>query len=116
MMTFYCKYGITKYPEIIEFCGDLEFYIKNEIIEYKKETLGSYVNSYNVRDMKNLKIKNANKIIFIENKANYIDYIQNKKKENEFVIYHGGMYSPTKGEFFSKIYQAMKNMRSLSLE
>ena len=110
-MTFYYKYGITKYPEIIEFCGDLEIIIKNEIIEYKKETLGSYVNSYNVRDMKNLKIKNANKIIFIENKANYIDYIQNKKTEDEFVIYHGGMYSPIKGEFFSKIYESASNIK-----
>ena len=56
--------------------------------------------------MKNLKIKNANKILFIENKANYIDYIQNKIKDNEFVIYHGGMYGPIKGLFFKKIYDA----------
>lgn len=31
--------GISKYPEIIEFCGDLEYYIGNEKIEYKKETV-----------------------------------------------------------------------------
>lgn len=31
--------GISKYPEILEFCGDLECYIKNEKIEYKKETM-----------------------------------------------------------------------------
>lgn len=31
--------GISKYPEILEFCGDLEFYIKGERIEYKKETM-----------------------------------------------------------------------------
>lgn len=59
--------------------------------------------------MQKLKIKNANKIIFIENKANYIDYIQNKKKNDEFVIYHGGMYSPIKGEFFRKIYDVAKD-------
>lgn len=54
--------------------------------------------------MKALKIKNAKKLIFIENKANYIDYIQNNMKEEEFVIYHGGMYSQIKGEFFRKLY------------
>lgn len=102
------KIGISKYPEIIEFCGDLEYCIKNERIECKKETLGSYINSYNVKEMQKLKIRNANKIIFIENKANYIDYIQNKKADNEFVIYHGGMYSPTKGNFFLKIHEAAK--------
>ena len=31
--------GISKYPEILEFCGDLEYYINNEKIEYKKITM-----------------------------------------------------------------------------
>lgn len=31
--------GISRYPEILEFCGDLEYFIKNEKIEYKKETI-----------------------------------------------------------------------------
>lgn len=101
--------GISKYPEILEFCGDLEYYINNQKIEYKKETMGSYINSFNVEQMSQLKIFNANKIIFIENKANYVDYIQNKKKDNEFVVYHGGMYSPIKGEFFKKLYDAEKS-------
>lgn len=100
--------GISKYPEIIEFCGDLTCFINNEKIEYKKETVGSYINSYNVKEMQDLEIKNSNKIIFIENKANYIDYIQNKRKNDEFIVYHGGMYSPIKGEFFKKIYKVSK--------
>lgn len=104
------KVGISKYPEVIEFCGDLEYIIENEKVELKKETIGSYINSFNIRNMQNLKIKNASKILFIENKANYIDYIYNKKKRDEFVIYHGGMYSPAKGEFFKKIYTASENM------
>ncbi len=58
--------------------------------------------------MKNIKIKNVKKILFIENKANYVDYIHNKQEQNEFVIYHGGMYSPVKGEFFKKIYNSDK--------
>lgn len=61
--------------------------------------------------MKNLKIKNANKIIFIENKANYIDYIQNKMQKDEFVVYHGGMYGPIKGQFFKNIYEASRNSK-----
>ncbi len=60
--------------------------------------------------MYGLKIKNAKKIIFIENKANYINYIQNTKKSDEFVVYHGGMYSPIKGEFFKKLYEVAKNI------
>lgn len=101
--------GISKYPEVLEFCGDLEYFINDEKIECKKETFGNYINSYNVKEMQNLKIKNVSKVIFIENKANYIDYIQNKKAHDEFVIYHGGMYSPIKGQFFSKIYEVAKD-------
>lgn len=33
------KVGISKYPEILEFCGNLECVIKSEKIEYKKETI-----------------------------------------------------------------------------
>ncbi len=61
--------------------------------------------------MKNLKIKNASKIIFIENKANYIDYIQNKKSNDEFVVYHGGMYGPIKGQFFKYLYESAKSKK-----
>lgn len=31
--------GISKYPEVLEFCGDLEYYINDIKIEYKKETV-----------------------------------------------------------------------------
>lgn len=116
MMTFYQKSGISKYPEIIEFCGNLSYVIDNEEIKYNKKTQGSYINSYNVVKMQNLKVLNANKIIFIENKANYIDYIQNKMQNNEFVIYHGGMYSPIKGKFFKKIYNSCKKCESINLQ
>lgn len=103
--------GISKYPEVIEFCGDLEYIIQGVKIECKKETLGSYINSYDIENMKELRIKNANKVIFIENKANYVDYIYNKKAENELVIYHGGMYSPIKGKFFKKVYDTQKQSK-----
>lgn len=31
--------GISKYPEVLEFCGDLDVFIKDEKIEYKKLTM-----------------------------------------------------------------------------
>lgn len=98
--------GISKYPEVLEFCGDLQFVIAGKKMVYHRETLGSYINSNTVKKMDRLKIKHANKVLFIENKANYIDYIQNKQEDDELVVYHGGMYSPTKGAFFQKIYEA----------
>lgn len=98
--------GIVKYSEVIEFCGNIKCHIQGQIIEYASITKGSYINGNTINDTKKIEISNdVTKIIFIENKANYMEYIQNKT-DNELVIYHGGFYSPIKGEFFRKIYQS----------
>lgn len=99
--------GITKYPEIVEFCGDMECYLNGEKICFSSKTMGSYINSYAIMQMSEIKLYGVKTIIFIENKANYMDYMLNKKPD-EFVIYHGGVYSPIKGEFFKKIVAAIR--------
>ncbi len=104
------EFGIVKYPEIIEFCGNMKCNVKGKGIEFSDVTFGSYINSETILNMKEIELIDVDKIIWIENKANYIDYIS-KKNKNEFVIYHGGFYSPIKGEFFKKIYQASKKVK-----
>lgn len=99
--------GIVKYPEIIEFCGNMKCKIKGKLIEFSDATVGNYINSYTILNIEDIELIDLNKIIWIENKANYIDYISNKKT-NELVIYHGGFYSPIKGEFFKKVYEASR--------
>lgn len=100
--------GIEKYPEIIEFCGNLVCRIKEKAINFSDVTKGSYLNTNTILNISQIELIGIDKIIWIENKANYVDYIQSKR-ENEFVIYHGGFYSPVKGEFFRKIYNASIN-------
>lgn len=88
----------------------LDGYLKGEKLTISSQTKGSYINAYTIENMENIELKGINKIIFIENKANYIDYIEHKK-ENELVIYHGGFYSPIKGKLFEKIYNTTKNKK-----
>ena len=38
-------------------------------------------------------LNSVNRVLFIENKANYLDYISRNKKLDELVLYHGGFYS-----------------------
>lgn len=102
--------GIVKYPEAVELCGNLRYEIKGEKLTLSSQTKGSYINAYTIENMENIELKGINKIIFIENKANYIDYIEHKK-ENELVIYHGGFYSPIKGKFFEKINNVAKDIK-----
>ena len=99
--------GIVRYPEILEFCGNMKCILKGKQLDFTDVTIGNYINSYTVLNMENVELIGVNKVIFIENKTNYISYIENKKSD-EFVIYHGGVYSPIKGEFFKKIYEAVK--------
>lgn len=99
--------GIIKYPEVIEFCGELNCKISGKTISFYNETLGSYINSNAISKIEEIELVGTKQIVWIENKANYIDYITNKKKD-ELVIYHGGFYSPIKGEFFKKMYMASK--------
>ena len=100
--------GIVRYPEIIEFCGNMKCLINGKELEFSDVCKGSYINSYSVLNMKKIELIGVKRVVFIENKTNYISYIENKKKD-EFVIYHGGVYSPIKGEFFRKIYEAVLN-------
>ena len=100
--------GIVRYPEIIEFCGNMKCLINGKKLEFSDVCKGSYINSYSVLNMEEVKLIGVKRVVFIENKTNYISYIENKEKD-EFVIYHGGVYSPIKGEFFRKIYEAGLN-------
>lgn len=101
--------GITKAPEIIEFCGNLQGVLNGQEINYTIQTKGCYMNSYTIKQIENLRLEKVNTVLWIENKTNYIDYISHHQKPEELVIYHGGMYSPTKGTFFKKVYQAIDN-------
>lgn len=91
--------GIIRYPEVIEFTGDITLYLKDgKCINFAPLTCGAYINSTLVLEIKRIE-SNAKKVLFIENKANYYYYIKTRN-DDELVIYHGGFYSPIKGRFF----------------
>lgn len=102
-------YGVTRWPEIMEFCGNLCVTMDDEKqIIYQDQIYGSYVNSEMIAHMKRADVSSIDQIMFIENKANYVWYISNKKKHDELVIYHGGVYSPSKGKWFQLIKDGLK--------
>lgn len=99
--------GIVKWPEIIEFTGPINVTLFDESrIEYGRHYFGAYINSKTIKAIKDIELEKVQKILFIENKANYVWYIENRKAIDEVVVYHGGCYSPIKGKWFQKIYGA----------
>ncbi len=98
--------GIVKVPEQIDFCGEVTGNLDGHYLDFSFFNKGISINSWTVRELANIELKSTNRVLFIENKANYIDYIFKKRDKGELVIFHGGFYSPVRGLFFKKIYEA----------
>lgn len=47
------------------------------------------------------------RIVFVENKTNYDEFILSELKPQEIAVYHGGYLSPQKRKFFQKIAEAI---------
>lgn len=80
--------------------------LAGERVDFSVFRYGATINSDTVKEIKILECRAVQKVVFIENKANYLDYIGKKKTASELVIFHGGFYSPVKGLFFRKVYEA----------
>jgi hypothetical protein len=97
------RIGIAKYPEQFEFCGNVAICIDTKIIDFSPLTHGAALNS---TDLKRAKIRIApevTRILTIENRANYVDYLSKEKQDNQLAVYHGGQFSPAKGIFFKAL-------------
>lgn len=95
--------GIIMMPEIFEFCGNVRINFNGGTVDFSPIKNGACVSSESVSEMRSAEIFDTERIIFIENKTNFTEYCINAKSVNEFVIYHGGFYSPQRGEFFRKL-------------
>lgn len=104
-----CSVGIVKAPELFDFCGNLTVNVRNQTFDFSPFIYGVTINSKTAAEMEIIDLVSVKRILFIENKANYLDYLNNKKKPDELIVYHGGFYSPVKGNFFRKLYQAGVN-------
>lgn len=92
--------GIVRYPEVIEFAGNIAFTLKDgSVVDCSKMKWGAYINSDMIKQVIEATI-HADSILFVENKANYYNLLP-ARKDNEIIVFHGGVFSPIKGKFFS---------------
>lgn len=99
--------GITKYPEQLEFCGGLSL-VKEQIkIDFSELRYGTAIFHNELEDGRFVISDTVQRVISIENRANYIDYLYHHRKEEELVLFHGGQFSPSKQHFFKMIARAM---------
>jgi len=100
------KRGLYRWPEIYEFKGPVTITMDDgSVMDMSVYKYGAYINSEDVKHILAIDGSGIKRVVFIENKANYIDYMTKNENIEELVIYHGGFYSPIKGMLFSKIYE-----------
>lgn len=101
--------GIVKYPEQFEFCGNILLRTTQADISFSNLNYGVSLFRDELTQRDFVIDHTVERIISIENRANFIDYIYRQRAENELVIYHGGQYSPAKKKFLQKIASAMSD-------
>jgi len=100
------RVGIVKYPEQMEFCGAIQLELNEENVNYTPMHYGATVNAKDVRMGRFSISSSVKRVLFIENRANFVDYIFHHRHIEELVVFHGGCYSPVKGLFFQKLIAA----------
>ena len=108
------SYGITRYPEIIEFRGRVKAIFRNgRETDFSALSHGAYINSESIAEISEI-MTDASRVISFENKANYVDWISRHHDEDEIIIWHGGFYSPSKGKFMKMIASSVPQWRHSS--
>lgn len=99
--------GIVKYPEQFEFCGNAMLLFEHGVVDFSSLQCGCSICLPDLTRGNFVIAPEVNRILSIENRANYIDYIFKRKADNELVIYHGGQYSPSKKKFLQVVAKAV---------
>ncbi|MCG9969170.1 DUF2220 domain-containing protein [Pelotomaculum terephthalicicum JT] len=96
--------GIYARPEIYEFAGPLSMETEDGICDCTPlSRYGCAVTSTAALGIRELHMDNVHRIMFIENKTNYDEYIEKARRNDELVVFHGGFLSPQKKKLLLQI-------------
>ena len=98
--------GIVISGEDISFCGPLTLMVAGHMVDCSVFPRGLSLDSATLLDalIVNLPVQ---RILSIENKANYRHYIAQERQDDELVVYAGGFHSPHKRKFLAKLRESL---------
>lgn len=99
--------GLVRAPEQFEFSGSLTLTLPDGEIDFSLFPHGGTISSEDVATGDFRCGTDIKRVISIENKSNYIDYVRKNQSQDELVLYHGGQYSPAKRVFLHKLFAAL---------
>ena len=101
--------GIYARPELYELCGNCVIRTEKGSISVSAATpYGLALPSSGIDSIQTFDMSEIQRIIFIENKTNYDEFILSELKSGELVVFHGGYLSPKKRKFFEKIAESIQ--------
>jgi hypothetical protein len=105
--------GIARYPEVFEFRGPLRAGFAGDPggINFSPLRHGASLSSADFKQCRLELPSGIERILSIENKANYVSYIRENPGDTELVVYHGGQFSPARGAFFRALAAALPGGR-----
>ncbi|MCD8367584.1 MAG: DUF2220 domain-containing protein [Clostridiales bacterium] len=99
--------GIYARPELYEFSGNCGIITKTGVIDAAAAVpYGLALPSTGVDAILSVDLRDIRRIILIENKTNYDEYLLTEQTPEELVVYHGGFLSPQKRKWLSKLADA----------
>lgn len=102
--------GIYARPELYELAGNCVIQTEQgEISVAAAAPYGLALPSPGVNAIQSFDMSAIQKLIFIENKTNYDEFVLSELRPQELVVYHGGFLSPQKRKFFRKMADALPN-------
>lgn len=100
--------GIYARPELYEFSGNCTVCTKTGMVDISPlYPLGIALPSTLVEQIKEFRLDPIRKVVFIENKTNYDEYLLSEMQPDELVFYHGGFLSPQKRTFLKVLAQSL---------
>lgn len=106
--------GIYARPELYELSGNCIIQTENGNIGVNVVTpYGLALPSPCVDLIQAFDLRGIQKIVFIENKTNYDEYVTTELHPEELAVYHGGFLSPQKRKFFEKMAASIKKQTTI---
>ena len=101
--------GIYARPELYELAGDIIVHTENGSIHLSAAApYGLALPSTAVNHIVSIDLSRIHRIVFIENKTNYDEYLLSELTQGILAVYHGGFLSPQKKKLFQKLGEAIQ--------
>lgn len=103
--------GLVRAPEIFEFSGPLLASRRNRRIDFSFFPACATVSSAELGGLCIELPPVIRRILFVENRTNFHWLVQRRNQNEDWIdtliVYHGGCFSPAKGQFFQKLKDAV---------